>query len=133
MLVCVAGLGIYSDSDSEGEASGGGRGDTDSDEELRQTIRRKRRDFEATERDILQRLQAEEMAERAKKSRDQESESDEEGREVTGMSGQGTTVGEADKDGDQFRLYPEQHQQAQQEGEEEEGEEEEGYPPVMGE
>lgn len=115
MLVCVAGLGIYSDSESEGEGSGGGRGDTDSDEELRQTIRRKRKDFQATERDILQRLQAEEMAERGKKSRAQESESEEESEEQADRGGQDAkSEGEPDKATDQLQ-------------------EEEEYPPVMGE
>lgn len=68
---CISGLGIYSDSESDGDGSGGEgggmHGETDSDEELRQTIRRKRRDFQATERMILQRLHAEEMAERSRK------------------------------------------------------------------
>ena len=127
ILVCVAGLGIYSDSDSEGEASGGGRGDTDSDEELRQTIRRKRRDFQVMERDILQRLQTEEMAERAKKSHAQESESDEEGQEQTGLSGQDSKVeGEADKASDHVRLHPDHQQEEEVEGGE-------YHPPVMGE
>lgn len=127
MHLYVAGLGMYSDSESEGEASGGGRGETDSDEELRQTIRRKRRDFQVMERDILQRLQAEEMAERAKKLHPQESDSDEEGQEQTGSTGEQDAKGggEADKAGGQFRLHPEQQQ--------EEAEEEEEYPPVMSE
>ena len=124
MLIYVAGLGMYSDSESEGEASGGGRGETDSDEELRQTIRRKRRDFQVMERDILQRLQAEEMAERAKKLHPQESDSDEDGQEQTGLGEQDAKVGgEVDKAGGQFRLHPEQKP--------EEVEEEEEYPPLM--
>lgn len=85
--MCVAGLGIYSDSESEGDVTGGededGRGDIDSDEELRQTIKRKRRDFQATERDILLKLQAEEMAERTgRKSSESESDSEEDKKQV---------------------------------------------------
>ena len=56
---------MYSDSDDEGGNPGAAIGDDgDSDEELRQTIRRKKKDFQTTERSILQRLQAEEEAER---------------------------------------------------------------------
>ncbi|KAK4320278.1 hypothetical protein Pmani_008788 [Petrolisthes manimaculis] len=87
------GLGIYSDSESEGDATGGEdedeRGDIDSDEELRQTIKRKRRDFQATERDILLKLQAEEMAERSgMKANESESDSEEENKQQVEECGQ---------------------------------------------
>lgn len=83
MYVCISGLSIYSDSESEDEVSevegAGGHGDTDSDEELRQTIRRKHREFQATERDILRRLESEEMEERSRNNSSANVQSDSDG------------------------------------------------------
>ena len=93
------GLGIYSDSeDSDEEADGGGGGGAagggaggesddsgDSDEELKAMIRRKRRDFQDKEREILQRLHREEMKQRGqnqeKEDKDEEEQADEEERD----------------------------------------------------
>lgn len=80
----AGGLSMYSDSDETGSesedggngllaellgtATGGGHPDgdhndsVDSDEELKATIRRKKRDFEATELAIMQRLQQQQVA-----------------------------------------------------------------------
>lgn len=112
----IAGLGIYSDTESDGEGSdgegGSSRGDTDSDEELRQTIKRKRRDFQATERDILQRLQAEEMAERSRKYGTHELESEDEDETEAGEGEQeGVKERRASKDGEGDRLGEQQQTQ----------------------
>jgi len=104
------GLGIYSDSESDGEASVGPGGDgvdgeTDSDEELRETIRKKRKGFQATERSILQKLQNEEMAER-RKQQGEASESEKEEEDIDGkrVDEGGEEVGIGEEEGLQERL-----------------------------